>query len=427
MAIQQQGPGKDLGDFRKLPRSAVASYMYKAATEQQKRFHFLLGAFLPQVFWQWLTQYLRNRWGSRHKFLSYVHKSQENGIYHLRDDSLIGGPKDLDGEIRVSLAGDWGTGTDEANEVANQMMRFRPHYTIHLGDVYYVGDVKEVEENCLGIKDPKQRFTPCRWPLGSVGSFALNGNHEMYALGEAYFDRFLPTLGIRPRPGANPAGQKASFFCLENEYWRIIALDTGYNSIGFPILELIIRPSCKLRKEELQWLRDVVKPNQDKRGIILLTHHQHFSSFDQEYPKTAAQLAPLIDRRVLWFWGHEHRMSVYGRQKRDGAVEANARCVGHGGMPVELNPKLKHPQNPLVMYDNRTYPSPENITVGYNGFVNLKFKANQLSIDYRDLKNNLLLTEEWGVDCGGLVGKAVINVNQHPDFVKAAAPILAIM
>jgi len=125
-----------------------------------------------------------------------------------------------------------------------------PHYTIHLGDVYYVGVKDEVEENCLGQPDANHSFTPCLWPWGSVGSFALNGNHEMYALGEAYFEVFLPTLGLRPAPGVKPGGQKASFFCLENKFWRVIGLDTGYNSIGVPILEYILSPSCKLRNEE---------------------------------------------------------------------------------------------------------------------------------------------------------------------------------
>ena len=397
--------GKDLGDLRNLPRSSGLSFLYKAATDQQKRYHFLLGAFLPSVIGPWIGEYFKNRFGSRHKFQSYEDPAGDKGIYKLGDDSSIGGKPDPNGEIRMSLAGDWGTGTDEANEVADQMNQFHPHYTVHLGDVYYVGDKTEVEENCLGIPDPDHSFTPCMWPLGSVGSFALNGNHEMYARGIAYFDRFLPELGMRPGCGARPAGQHASFFCLENEHWRIIALDTGYNSIGIPILEYLFSPSCKLRDEQLQWLREVVKPSQDKRGIILLSHHQYFSSFDKQYPKAAQQLNPLINAPVLWFWGHEHRMTIYGRYGQKGGIEAYGRCIGHGGMPVEINPERKHSEYPLVLCDNRKYPSSEDITVGYNGFVNMTFKGNQLSIDYRDLKNNLFLTEEWAVENGRLTGK----------------------
>jgi hypothetical protein len=62
--------------------------------------------------------------------------------------------------------------------------------------MYYVGDQVEVDENFLGIrKPPANPVDPLCWPKGSQGTFALNGNHEMYARGYAYFDRMLPTLG----------------------------------------------------------------------------------------------------------------------------------------------------------------------------------------------------------------------------------------
>ncbi len=384
--------GKDLQNFKELPRSALASYVARAA-EDQKRFHYTLSALEPHALWQWITEYIGNRLGPRHEFNTYEKSGGDNGIYKLGDDSLIGGQPDPNGEIRISIAGDWGTGTDESAEVAAMMTSSAPHYTIHLGDVYYVGRVDEVKENCLGQPDPDRSFIPCCWPIGSVGSFALNGNHEMYALGEAFFDVFLPALGLRPSPGSKPLGQKASFFCLENDFWRVIGLDTGYNSIGIPVLEYIFSPSCNLRKEELEWLQNKVNAKGDKRGLILLTHHQYCSAFDQEYPKAAQQLSKLIDRPVLWLWGHEHRMTVYGKYVTDGGIQAYGRCIGHGGMPVGIN--------------NRQYPSPENIIVGYNGFANLIFKGNQLMIEYRDLKNTLLLTENWQVDSGILKGKAI--------------------
>jgi len=227
-----------------------------------------------------------------------------------------------------------------------------------------VGREDEVRENYLGQRDPDQDFIPCRWPLGSVGSFALNGNHEIYALGNAYFDVFLPSLGMRPSPGGNPAGQKASFFCPENEFWRVIGLDTGYNSVGVPIVEYLFSPSCNLRNEELDWLQHTVNLQGDKRGIVLLTHHQYCSAFDCEYPKAAEQLSALVERPVIWLWGHEHRMAVRGKYATQGGIEAYGRCIGHCGMPVEINPEIKRPERPLVAYDNRQYPSSENITIG---------------------------------------------------------------
>lgn len=425
MAQQPNVHGKDLQNFKELPRSPLVSYLARAADDQQK-FHYSLSALEPHALWQWITEYLGNRLGPRHRFNTYEKVQGDTGIYRLADESIFGGQSDPKGEIRVSVAGDWGTGTDEAAEVAEKMAAFSPHYTIHLGDVYYVGEKDEVEENCLGLPDPAHSFTPCLWPLGSVGSFALNGNHEMYALGDAYFDVFLPALGMRPSPRSAPSGQKASFFCLENEFWRIIGLDTGYNSIGVPIFEYIFPPNCKLRSEELDWLQNRVNPKGDKRGLILLTHHQYCSTFDQEYPKAAQQLSKLIDRPVLWLWGHEHRMAVYGKYSAAGGIETYGRCIGHGGMPVGINPEIKRQDRPLVAYDNRQYPSPENIVVGYNGFVNLTFKGTQLTLEYRDLKNHLLLTEIWRIDNGTLRGEAVAS-SQAPgltlqrDFSQATS------
>lgn len=53
-------------------------------------------------------------------------------MYDLHDEN---GHED----VRVSIAGDWGTGTDEAEAVANHMKLFNPHFTVHIGDVYYIG------------------------------------------------------------------------------------------------------------------------------------------------------------------------------------------------------------------------------------------------------------------------------------------------
>lgn len=53
-------------------------------------------------------------------------------MYDLHDEN---GHED----VHVSIAGDWGTGTDEAEAVANHMKLFNPHFTVHIGDVYYIG------------------------------------------------------------------------------------------------------------------------------------------------------------------------------------------------------------------------------------------------------------------------------------------------
>jgi len=84
----------------------------------------------------------------------------------------------------------------------------------------------------------------------------------------------------------------------------------------------------------------------------------------------------------------------------------------------------KRPERPLVACDNRQYPSEENITVGSNRFANLTFKVNQVAIEYRDLKNNLLPTENWQVSSGNLSGNAtpgsqVPGLTQHQSLALA--------
>lgn len=392
---------KDLQDLRDLPRSPVLSYMQKQAVPRVPRVktasrtparHPILAAFTPKGR-NWIWEYLLHRIGPRHRFQVYANGNPDQGVHKLKGDH---------GEIRIALAGDWATGTDEAESVSKLMISFKPHYSIHLGDVYYVGSPHEVDENFLGIKNPRNSYEPCLWPNGSHGSFALNGNHEMYARGFAYFDRILPALGLMSH--GKPSGQKASFFCLENEYWRIIGLDTAYDSIGWPLLEYFFRPACALRPEQISWLREIVRPREDDpRGIIILSHHQYYSRYDNWYPQQAKQLAEFFSRPVLWFWGHEHRMAIYEEFGVRGGVRAFGRCIGHGGMPVDLPPgRPKHAQCVVEFTDHRHYPNDENLTIGFNGFAKMSLHENRAMIQYVDVHGATIFSESWVCEDGWL-------------------------
>ena len=403
----RQSSRKDLTDLADLSRAPILSFLQKqvqpraprpkaatlapAATPPAGTFRWIL-EYSPRRLLKWLWEYFSHRLGRRHSFMSYDASSPDNGIYSLEGDD----------DIRIALAGDWGTGTDEAAAVAELMTAFMPHYSIHLGDVYFVGDASEVDENFLGIKNPANEYDPCLWPKGIKGSFALNGNHEMYARGIAYFDRMLPALGLNSN--GKPARQKASYFCLQNDYWRIVALDTGYNSIGWPLIEYVLQPDCALRPELIHWLRNVVQlQDDDTRGIVLLGHHEYYSAYDHWYPKPAKQLAQFISRPVLWFWGHEHRMTIYNEFGVPGGIRAFGRCIGHGGMPVDLPPKkAKHSQCRVEFVDHRIYENDERLKVGYNGFARMRLQANQLSIEYVDRYDAVIFSEAWKTEDGFL-------------------------
>jgi Calcineurin-like phosphoesterase len=326
----------------------------------------------------------------------------------------------MNDQATLSFVGDWGTGTDEAQEVANCVREFSPDFTVHLGDVYFVGGPAEIKENYLGEKTSP--YDPVRWPVGKMGSFALSGNHEMYARGRGYYEEILPRMGLRSRDSEWGAGQWASFFCLENKYWRIIGLDTGYNATRFdwgklPLFERSkflrtssrFKPSCAIPQPALAWLESTVNPVGDNRGLILLTHHGCYSAFSDWYQIPAKQLARIIQRPVLWFWGHEHKLAIYDKYAVPGGIAAYGRCIGHGGMPVERG-REPDIECPLLAWDNRRYTNGEKVNVGYNGHVNLSLNGPLLHAEYRDLHRTLLFTEDWRVD---LVAGSIEGPNLH--------------
>ena len=429
--------GRDPRNLIDLPRSPFLSYyrrqLSQAGASPGASFPHKIGAFLSKHLFIWAWNYLKYLFQPKHRLLDYTDSSGEKGVYLLQPAYASGASADLDAPIRVALAGDWGTGTAEAEQVAENIRDFRPHYTIHLGDVYYVGDAEEVNENCLGVAGPYESVRAVRWPHGSVGSFAMNGNHEMYANGNAYFDLFLPSLGIPGSEEGRRYGQKASFFCLQNQFWRIIALDTGYNSLGFPILEQIpvirripgIAPTCKLPRASVDWLGSMVNPSVGDRSIVLLTHHEYFSAFDEEYPLPAKQLAKFINRPVLWFWGHEHRFAIYGKFGIPDGIQAYGRCIGHGGFPVNQGQPVRNVNAPLVLHDDREYRVVEGTALGYNGSANLTFQGNKLTVDYRDVRNRPLVEESWESRNGVLHGVSIRIVEPRLSLI-ASSPQLAI-
>ena len=195
------------------------------------------------------------------------------------------------------MAADWGTGTLEAETVNENIKASSPHYTLHLGDVYYMGEASEIAENCLG--KPTKKYSGVLWHKGSLGSFALMGNHEMYSGGDAYFKTFLPTLGLLNAAQVVEDPQSASYFCLEAEHWLILGLDTGYHSGGTPVFASVpglkaipfLNVDARFDDKMIAWLKQTIQRLRDKgsagKSVLLLTHHQPVSSFDHPFQKPA--------------------------------------------------------------------------------------------------------------------------------------------
>jgi hypothetical protein len=237
-------------------------------------------------------------------------------------------------KTRLILVGDWGTGLTRAVAVADQMRRVVEEgrkqeieqHVIHLGDVYYSGWEREY----------RKRFLP-HWPVDKdetgdlLTSWCLNGNHDMYCGGHAYFDFLLED----PRFARQ---QRNSFFALRNDYWDIIGMDTAYDDAG-------------LRDPQAEWIAE--KLADSKRRSMFLSHHQLFSAYEGPSVALQEKIGPYVGNRPVdvWFWGHEHRCVFY----RDHQGVRNGRLIGNGGVPVYMTHPEDAEHKPPSFYEYRAF------------------------------------------------------------------------
>lgn len=145
---------------------------------------------------------------------------------------------------------------------------------------------------------------------------------------------------------------------------------------------------------------------------MLLSHHQYFTAFkDEAFQRPAKQLCEFFaGQDVVWIWGHEHRLSLYERYSPDGNVTCWARCLGHGGMPVECGtPDPK--RAPIAFYDARCdYPAGDGSCVGWNGYLNATVDGAKLELEYRDLNGSLMFRERFVAGDGGGIEQKTLDV-----------------
>jgi hypothetical protein len=235
----------------------------------------------------------------------------------------------LKADATIALFADWGTGTDTAVDLLREVALHNPDVVIHLGDIYYSGTATECEANFTRIIDSVLQRDQKDIPV-----YTLAGNHDMYSGGAGYYGLIA---SLNPSPWTQPA----SFFCLRNDDWQFIAMDTGLHDYDpFTVTDVI----TYLEKDEEDWITDRIAEFDGK--TVLLSHHQLFSSFSQIGP--AAQdgsLTPYNPRLLqsyarfaqaakqpiaAWFWGHEHTLTVYDAYQG----LTRGRCIGHGAVPV---------------------------------------------------------------------------------------------
>lgn len=252
--------------------------------------------------------------------------------------------------LRLFLFGDWGTGLPLAQEVTRrvreQLLRsgeMRQMHVVHLGDVYYTGEPTEYRERMLaGTLWPVQGDEKER-----IGSWSLNGNHDMYSGGHGYFDKLLRD-GRFLRWHRDEQGEPSSFFVIEDAHWQFFGLDTSWN---VPSLKDVLagRATFKeyggqngvLTQAQVDWMAERCEAS---KGCVLMTHHQPGSSRkseDQHSDEAVRMLkqAGVYSQIDAWFWGHEHRCVVFKPKAQrcvPRLIDAPdfCACIGHGGVPV---------------------------------------------------------------------------------------------
>jgi hypothetical protein len=86
----------------------------------------------------------------------------------------------------------------------------------------------------------------------------------------------------------------------------------------------------------------------------------------------------------------------YHRQIIKG-LPIEGRCIGHGGMPVEID-QLRNGEEMIAFYDQRKRTTLRRIGVGYNGFAWLTFQKERLTIEYCDMEDQVVVSEKWKID-----------------------------
>jgi len=230
----------------------------------------------------------------------------------------------------LALVGDWGTGNytpgGPALDVMNQIVKPKPDYILHLGDVYYSGTGDEERHNLLAA-----------WPPEYSGkSFTLNSNHEMYDGGYGYFHTTLPDPIFSVQNGT-------SYFVLNygdashGGPWTILVLDSAYWSTSALVTDGSITDpdsSCAGATAQVEFISALLSP----KKVIVVTHHNPISYDGSEVVDDLQgnslweQVTNVLGEPAGWYWGHVHNAIVYSLPT---AVSSHtrARCIGHGAIP----------------------------------------------------------------------------------------------
>ena len=235
---------------------------------------------------------------------------------------------------RIAFVADWATGTKLAKNVMRCIAAQEPDIVIHLGDVYYSGTKKEMDEHFLAIV---REYLPA-----DTRVFNLAGNHDLYAGGEGYY-WLLDELD-----------QPASYFCLRNEHWQVMSIGVP-PEIKSPMSSQAAVPD--IDDDEVTWHHHKID-TADGRKTVMLSHYQLFTAsgnIGRSSDNRPLALNPVFYEHFgsrlanidAWLWGHEHNLAAFEPY----AGLEKGRCIGSGAIPVALMWKPYEPLDNLALAD----------------------------------------------------------------------------
>jgi Calcineurin-like phosphoesterase len=296
----------------------------------------------------------------------------QNPVYRPNQNVVV----DLGTIKRLAIIGDWGVGDDVARNVLQQVAALKPDLLLHLGDVYYAGTKTEVKVNFLDI---------CRSVLGNIPIYTLCGNHDMYSGGEGYYWLL------------DEIGQKSSYFCLQNEDWMFLAMDTGFHDNNpFNVSTNMTKLVSQEGWSEASWHLNQIS-RVGNRKLVILSHHQLFSPFGSVGSVDGAPYAynpnlydvfkPMLPKIEWWFWGHEHTLGIfppYMGLKRGRCVGASAVPVFHDQQSYASAPGLKTPDGTMPTW-NRNGVLGFSKNMYNNCFAMMTLNGASATVDYYEV------------------------------------------
>lgn len=275
--------------------------------------------------------------------------------------------------LSLALVGDVGTGSwidgDQpcpADAIMEQFKKLDLDYTIHLGDVYFLGASPFIE-----------KFVET-WVPGRRRSFNLNSNHDMYAWAKGYFEHALTDPKFAAQQGTG-------YFSIEFGNWIIVGLDTAYYDDSVVFFAGTLRDPAQ--KAFFQDIRRQIEMTGQK--VVLLTHHLGLAPNGTQRMKLWGEIAAedaLGRDPDYWYWGHLHNGIVYSSFSASGEG-TRCRCYGNGGIPrgapFEFD-EYTGENKPIQWYAQKSYDDdlPEQRKRVMNGFATLTFTENEVVETY---------------------------------------------